>query len=157
LKPLTAQSGDFTAEAVAVLTSVPRTQSLTGNGSDLVDVLRKAAAMPVKVPFLGLRRTDACFCTFRMPGPANFHLLDTEVASLLDLIRVALDAVKFLRTMEQPWWDIVFTPIHSVCVLLSIGTSESLAMIPLPVETLKSTTDVYTSTCRPKLFERHTY
>jgi hypothetical protein len=128
--PLTPKSGDFTAETVAILQSVPRTQSLPGNGTDLVDVLKKAAALPVKAPFLALLRADACFSAFRMLSATNVHLPAIEIASLLEVIRVVLDAVKFLRTTGQAWWNIVFTPFHSVCVLLTIGSSESLAMIP---------------------------
>jgi hypothetical protein len=80
-----------------------------------------------------------------MLSSAHVHLPETDVALLLDVIRVALDAAKFLRAMEKPWWNIVFTPFRSVRVLLAIGTSESLAMIPQAMETLKNTADVYTS------------
>jgi hypothetical protein len=133
-KPLTPESGDFTAETVAILQSVSRTQYLPGNNSDLVDVLRKGLALPAKSPFLGLLKADACFCNFRMLSSANVHVPATEIASLLEVIRVALDAATFLRTMGQTWWNLVFTPFHSVCVLLTISTSESLAMIPKAME-----------------------
>lgn len=39
--------------------------------------------------------------------------------------------------MNQPWWNVISTPFHAVCVLLSIGTSESLALIAKSLEVLK--------------------
>ena len=102
-------------------------------------------ALPIKSPFQGLLRADACFCTFRMLRSTNLGLSAAQVSSLLEVIRVALDGATFLTSMRHPWWNIVFTPFHIVCILLSLETSESLAMIPAALETLRNVSTVYDS------------
>jgi hypothetical protein len=68
-----------------------------------------------------------------------------EIASLLEIIQVALRAVTFLRTVGQPWWNVCFISFHNVRVLLTIGTSEGLTLGAKAMETLKSTTNKYPS------------
>lgn len=141
----TPRDGDFTVETVAILNFVPSTQHLPGSTSDLIHVLRKATALPAKAAFLAILKADACFCVFRMLGSANMRIPAEEMASLLEVTHATLDAATFLRTLGQSWWNLVFTPFHSICVLPTISTSESLAMIPRAMETLKSATDNYPS------------
>lgn len=137
--------GEIFLQTLAILQSVPKTQNLLGRGPELLETLQSAMALPVKSPFQGLLRADACFCTFRMLRSTNVSLSAAQIESLLEVIRVGLDGSTFLVTMRQPWWNILYTPFHSVCVLLSLGTSESLAMIPAALETLKNVSTTYDS------------
>jgi hypothetical protein len=66
-----------------------------------------------------------------------------RIPALLEVVRVALDANKFLRSTRHPWWNMVSMPFHSICVLLSIGSPESLGMVPLALKALKNTTALY--------------
>ena len=144
-QPPPSQTHDISTETLAIFQSVPPTQNLLGRGPELLEVLESAMALPANSPFLGLLRADSCFCTFRMLRSTNLNLTCAQVASLLGVIRVALDGATFLVSMTQPWWNIVGTPFHSVCVLLSLDVSESLAMIPLALETLKNVTTKFDS------------
>ena len=141
----TSNSNELFIQTLAILQSVPKTLNLLGRGPELLDTLQSAMGLPVESPFLGLLRADACFCTFRMLRSTNMSLSAVHIASLLEVIRVALDGAKFLVSMRHPWWNIVGTPFHSVCILLSLGTSKSLAMIPQALETLKTASTTYDS------------
>lgn len=144
-KPLRTQAGDLTAQMVAIMQSTPGPQRISGNTSELVTALSNLWVMPVEAPFLGLLRADASFCVFRMLRSSNTNLPEANVREMLDIIRCAMDAVKFLDTMQHPWWNIIGTPFHSVLVLLSIETTESFAMIPAALEALKNIVAVYDS------------
>jgi hypothetical protein len=145
--PPTSKSTDdeIFLQTLAILQSVPKTQNILGRGPELLETLESAMALPVKSPFLGMLRADACFCTFRTLRSTNVSLSNVQVASLLEVIRVALDGTTFSLSMRNPWWNLLGTPFHSFCILLSLGTSESLAMIPSALETLKNVSTIYDS------------
>ncbi|KAG0645519.1 Repressor of drug resistance 1 [Hyphodiscus hymeniophilus] len=143
--PPDSKSNELFLQTLAIFQSVPKTQNLLGRGPELLETLQSAMALPAKAPFLGLLRADACFCTFRMLRSTNSSLSNTQIAALLEVIRVALDATTFLATLRQPWWNIIGTSFHSVCILLSLDTSASLAMIPSALETLKNVSTTYDS------------
>lgn len=117
--PLPPEPDDLFTQTVAILQSVPGQQSLLGKGPELLEILKSAMALPVKSPFLSLLRADACFCTFRMLRFTNLSLSSVQLASFLEVIKVALEAATFLAGMQRPWWNVVGMPFHSVCVLLS--------------------------------------
>ena len=137
-----AGDNDLTAETLAILQSVPDSNYL-GHMPELLLALSKATTHAAQSPFLALLRADACFCIFRMLASTNSRLQPEQVLSLLEVIRVALDAVAFTCSMTLAWWNVVGTPFHSVCVLISIGTRESLELIPIAMETLKNVTTKY--------------
>jgi hypothetical protein len=143
--PITPKAGSFTAEVVAMLLSIPKQQSHAASTSDLVDSFAEVAVMSVKAPFLGLLRADVCFCIFRLLRSTNRNLPPAQITSLLDVIRVALEGATFLHTVNQTWWNITGTPFHSINILLSIGTQESFALLPLALETLKNVATTYNS------------
>ncbi|PVH81275.1 hypothetical protein DL98DRAFT_458528 [Cadophora sp. DSE1049] len=138
------RDGDFTADLVAIMQSIP-TAVQAGSTLENVETLMKASSISAKAPLLSLLRADACFCIFRKLRSANIALSLAAISSLLDAIRIALDGVTFLCSMRQPWWNIVGTPFHSICVLLAIETSESFSMVPLAMETLKKATTQFDS------------
>ncbi|TVY78377.1 Protein RDR1 [Lachnellula suecica] len=143
--PLQPHPGDLTAQTVTILQTVPGRTIVDGTFLDLSTALDTATTLPANSPFLVLLKADVSFVIFRVFRSTNVAPSLAQVSSLLEIIRVALDAVKFLRTMNQPWWNVVCTPFHSICVLLSLNTSESLAMIPGALETLKSTVAIFDS------------
>jgi hypothetical protein len=144
-KAPTSKSDEIWMNTLTIMQSVPKTQTLLGRGPELLETLQSTMELPVKSPFLGLLRADACFCTFRMLRSTNVNLSSAQITSLLKVIRVALDGATFLVSLRLPWWNIVGTPFHSVCILLSLGTSESFAMIPAALETLKNGAVAYDS------------
>ena len=142
--PITPKKDDFTAQTIAIFQSAPG-QDLLGRPSELLDMMKKTTSLSAKSPLLGIFRADTCFCIYRMLCSTNSRLPADQVTSFLDIIRIALDGINFLKTMEQSWWNLVSTPFHTVCVLLSIGTPESLAMVSSALNTLKGITEVYDS------------
>lgn len=145
IDPGVPREGDFTAAVVEIMQTVPRKQIMTCAGPEVLEVFKAAMELSANSPFIGLLKADACFCIFRILQSKNVDLPTTHLSSFLDIIRVALNAVKFLATLNHPWWNIVSMPFQSVCVLLSLGTLESLAMIPYALETLKNITTTYES------------
>jgi hypothetical protein len=139
-------AGDFTAKVIEIMRFVPKKQLFNSSCQVvLLENLRAAADIDVNSPFIGLLKADSCFCIYRKLMSIGVNLPASHVASLLEVIRVALDSVKFLTTLEHPWWNIVSTPFQTVCVLLSLATPESLAMIPHALETLKNVTTTFDS------------
>lgn len=136
---------DLSLQLLAILQSVPKTQNLIGRGSELLETLQSAMILPVRAPFLRLLKADACFCTFRMLRSTNINLPTAQITSLLEVIQIALDATTRLLSIRHLWWNIVGTPFHSVCILLALGTSQSLEMIPFALETLKNVSATYDS------------
>ncbi|KAH6661913.1 hypothetical protein B0J14DRAFT_312675 [Halenospora varia] len=144
-KPLVPQDGDLTTRTLAILQSIPGSRMSEGTISDFTVALNNLAIMSIDSPFLGLLRADACFSIFRMLQASHFGINATQIEMILEITRVALNGVTFLRTMDKPWWNVVGTPFHSVCVLLSISTPESFAMIPSSLESLKNVVATYES------------
>ncbi|KIN08103.1 hypothetical protein OIDMADRAFT_108542, partial [Oidiodendron maius Zn] len=141
---LSPQSGDMTARMVAIMQAAPA-QGLLGRPVELFEALVKGTELPVKSPLLGIIRAEVCFCVYRMICSTDTRIRVELIPSLLEVIRVGLDAVTFLGTMHQPWWNVVSMPLQAVGVLLSLETTESYKMIPLALETLKNATTLYDS------------
>jgi len=144
-EPLASRQGDFTSQVVEFMQAVPKQQFLICSVAELLERLKTTAELKANSPFIGLLKADACFCIFRMLRSTNVSLSATHIASLLEVIRVALDGVQFLTAREHPWWNIVSTPFQSVCILLSLGTPESLAIVPSALEALKNVVTLYDS------------
>ena len=129
----------LSSSLVKIMQSTPEQQ--TGFGTlQLIEKFKIAAEFDVKAPFLALLKADVCFCiyrTLRSCSSTNTNLAAPQVTSLLEVIQVASDSVKFLTAMHHPWFNIVSTCFQSVCVLLSLCTPDSFAMIPNALETLK--------------------
>ena len=138
------EGGDLTSQTIAFLLAIPSPRKLSET-TELLTALNKIWSLPVEAPFLGLLRADAAFCVFRMLHSSSLSLPEANIHHLLDIIRCATDAASFLNTQQTPWWNIIGTQFHSVLVLLSIGTAESFAMIPLALKILKSTVVMYNS------------
>jgi hypothetical protein len=141
--PITPGStNDFTPETMAILQSVPESNYL-GRIPELLQALSKVTALAAKSPFLVLLRADACFCIYRMLCSTNSRLPAEQIPAVLEVVRVALNAVVFVCTLTHPWWNAVGTPFQSVCVLISIGTPDSFALVPNAMESLKNVTTKY--------------
>jgi hypothetical protein len=136
---------DFTTRTINLMQSVPGKIINGDSVLDSLSALDKALDFQANSPFLGLLRADVCFCNFRIIRSKNISLTETQVTSVLEVIRVAMDGVKFLMTMKQPWWNVVGTPFHAVCVLLSIRTAAGFAILPDVVGTLRSIVAEYDS------------
>jgi hypothetical protein len=140
------QPGDLTTQTVAIMQSVPgyvAPGKITD--SDVFDALAKATTLPTASPFLALLKADACFSIYRMLCLARFRIPPGLIPPFLEVIRVAMDADKFLRNTNEPWWNVVSTPFHAVCVLLTIETSECFEMLSPTLATLRNITEHYDS------------
>lgn len=143
-QPITHQEGDSTSATLAILRSVPD-QGHIGRPVELIEALLNATTLPAESPFLALLKADACFCIYRMLCSTNSRLHFEQITPLLETIRIALDAVAFLSSLSQAWWNIVGTPFHSICVLISIGSSESFDLLPSALQGLKNVTTKFNS------------
>lgn len=144
-QPIAPKDGDFTPELLSILLAAPKEHTLIPNVPELLDSLKKLDGFSPKSPFLGLLRADASFCIYRTLRSTNVNLPSSHIAVLLEIIRTALEGVTYLTSLKHPWWNIIFTPFHSICILLSLSTSESLSMIPTALQTLKNIVAVFDS------------
>ncbi|KAG9233389.1 hypothetical protein BJ875DRAFT_378747 [Amylocarpus encephaloides] len=143
--PVESSGGDLTSQTIALMQSVPG-RNITGEVTeDPTIALPRTARYAANSPFLTLLRADVCFSIYRTICSRGLALSDEAAAALLEAIRAAMDGVKFLKSMQEPWWNTVWTPFHSICVLLSLRTSASLAMLPATLETLKDIVEHYDS------------
>lgn len=145
-----AMSEDRVDDFISLVRLMPDLCDATSTGSPssiapLTDgLLRLGKADIHKLPLL-LLRADAVFCIYRKIRYIGVPLSLTQTTALLSTIRSALDAATALATQFQQWWTIIGVPFHSVCVLLSLDTTESLALLPRAMETLQTVATVFTS------------
>ncbi len=96
----------LSSSLVKIMQSTPEQQ--TGFGTlQLIEKFKIAAEFDVKAPFLALLKADVCFCiyrTLRSCSSTNTNLAAPQVTSLLEVIQVASDSVKFLTAMHHPWF-----------------------------------------------------
>lgn len=78
---------------------------------------------------LDLLEANASFCLFRRlrlyePGPTK-----GEIEKTIAMGRKAIYAARSLALLDHIWWDVLAVPFHYICVLLAIGSLESLSFL----------------------------
>jgi hypothetical protein len=68
----------------------------------------------------------------------NLKVSSEDSNNILLILREALVQARSLLDQQCPWWNVLSVPFHSVCLLLSINTSDSIGMLPEAMEVLKA-------------------
>ncbi|KAI9743214.1 MAG: hypothetical protein M1818_003060 [Claussenomyces sp. TS43310] len=140
------EEGDMTSEFVT-LTQLLQDQSLQTSSKtseeELAKLLFKVARKPaISLPF-SLFKADIAFCIYRKLKFLELTISPSGSNLILSIIRPALAASRSLSTNHQPWWNVIGIPFQSICTLVSMGTSESLDLLPDAMEILQCVASVY--------------
>lgn len=119
--------GDYTLAVIRLAKLMP---SGRPDRDLLSGSLPELSALEDQPAFLCLLQTSVSFCIFRQlrlcdPGPTREQI--DKVTTAGDR---ALRAARSLALADHVWWDVLAIPFHHICVLLSIGTEEILALLP---------------------------
>ena len=91
---------------------------------------------------IALLKADVCFSIFRKARFLRMTMAKTQAEAILDIIRVGLLEAQSLAYAGSKWWNTVSVPFHSVAILLAIGSTESLSLLPSAVDALKTVVNV---------------
>ena len=122
-------------------TALPTSDSITV----LTDGILKLSKQAVKQLPLVLLRADAIFSIYRKLKYIGASLSPSQTEALLSAISTALEAADTLVFQFQQWWTVIGVPFHSVCVLISLNTPESLNLLHKAMETLQNVAAIFSS------------
>lgn len=131
------REGDYTAEVLSLL---PVSLSLDPNSSKqetaltetLANVLDGSHTMPPSV----MAQCNLTLCILRRIHTQNLELSSTLAERVLALLRKGLDCARSMTTNCHPWHQVANVPFNMICVLLTMDTRGSLALLPQAMQTL---------------------
>ena len=102
----------------------------------LVLNLERLAELDPRNPPLGLLKAEICFILFRRMRFLRMALTESQIGTVLNIIQAALLESQSLSNSGSKWWNIASVPFQSVCVLIAMDTSTSLALLSNAMDTL---------------------
>lgn len=136
---LTPRTNDFTDEVCGLINLIaPDTTSMddTTKHTDLFDQLQNVHGAKAGHDFVKLLKAEIAYCIYRRLQHFELALEEEKMDQIINIGLSALQAALRLAISGQPWWNILGTVFHFVCVLLSINTNSSLARLPQAMQTL---------------------
>lgn len=139
---VSSRAGDFTAQLCSMISGIApdgQDTSLTNGGmgdNDLDWMLETMVASVADHDFIVLTRAEIAFCVYRRMHYMGRRLQQEQIALVIKAGTAAVDAARSLMVLRQPWWNIIGTVFHFVCVLLSINTNETLQAVADALQTL---------------------
>ncbi|KAI9668124.1 MAG: hypothetical protein M1821_000944 [Bathelium mastoideum] len=123
----------------------PHQQVVHSNGEQgsLATCLEQLAQFDVQAPPLTLFKTEICFTIFRRMRFLHMTMTAPQIETILDMIRAALLEAKQLSDRTSKWWNVVGVPFQSICVLVALDSSSSVAMLPDAMRTLEAIASSY--------------
>jgi Fungal Zn(2)-Cys(6) binuclear cluster domain/Fungal specific transcription factor domain len=126
----------------------------TTENTDLLALLERVCNAPADHDFIVLTRAELALCIYRRLHHFGYSLAKEKIDQIVAVGMPALQAARQLAALEQPWWNILGTVFHFICVLLSVisfgsactrqtsdnfqmNTNSSLELIPEAVHTLE--------------------
>jgi hypothetical protein len=100
-------------------------------------MLDQVSSAPAEHDFIVLTRTELALCIYRRLHYFGHTLTDDKVNQMIEVGVPALQAARRLAALRHPWWNILGTVFHFICVLLSMNSSSSLERVPEAVRTLE--------------------
>jgi hypothetical protein len=95
----------------------------------LGNALTKIEAMPTESHFISTLKADLAFAIYRRLWLMSLTDAKDRSDTVMAIGRSALLAVRHLLDKRLPWWNVVCTPFHFLCVIIAIGTPKALATI----------------------------
>lgn len=138
------RAGDFTAEVLSLL---PVSVSLDPNSSKeetdltttLSDVLSGNHTRPPSV----MAQCNLVLCILRRIHAQNLDILPSLAERVFALLRKGLECARIMVTECHPWHQVANVPFNMTCVLLTMDTRGSLALLPEAMQTLGLVASLY--------------
>lgn len=139
------REGDFTAEVLGLL---PVSISLDPNSganhdTDLTATLGSVLAGRHTRPPSVMAQCNLVLCILRRIHAHNLDLSPSLGEQVLSLLRKGLDCARSLVRTHHPWHQVANVPFNMICVLLTMDTRASLALLPETMQTLSLVASLY--------------
>lgn len=131
------RAGDYTAEVLRLL---PVSVSLDPNSSkeetDLTAALSNVLSGSHTMPPSVMAQCNLVLCILRRIHTENLDIPPILAERVLSLLRKGLDCARSMATNCHPWHQVANVPFNMICVLLTLDTRGSLALLPEAMQTL---------------------
>lgn len=131
------RAGDYTAELLSLL---PVSLSLDPNSSkeetDLTETLSNILSRSHTIPPSVMAQCNLVLCILRRIHTHNLDVPSILEERVLSLLRKGLDCARSMATNCHPWHQVANVPFNMTCVLLTMDTRGSLALLPEAMQTL---------------------
>lgn len=131
------REGDYTAEVLSLL---PVSLSLDPNSSkqetDLTETLSNVLNGSHTMPPSVMAQCNLTLCILRRIHTQNLELPSTLTERVLALLRKGLECARSMTTNCHPWHQVANVPFNMICILLTMDTRGSLALLPEAMQTL---------------------
>jgi hypothetical protein len=109
----------------------------------LGNALSKLEAMPTESSFISLLKADLAFAIYRRLWLMSLTDAKDRSDTVMAIGRSALLAARHFLTARLPWWNVVCTPFHFLCVIIAIGTPKALTTIQEVMTLMHDISQVY--------------
>lgn len=131
------REGDYTAEVLSLL---PVSLSLDPNSSkqetDLIETLSNVLNGSHTMPPSVMAQCNLTLCILRRIHSQNLELPFLLAERVLSLLRMGLECARRMTTDCHPWHQVANVPFNMICILLTMDTRGSLALLPEAMQTL---------------------
>ncbi|GAB5594019.1 hypothetical protein Unana1_08919, partial [Umbelopsis nana] len=140
------KAGDYTNDIVRLARLIPDSNSSSQEFAIVVEqnkILDQLFQMHCRFAAFMLLKTDVCFNIYRRLRLSNAQLTGEQTTIVLSIATDGLEQAKALASQRCPMWNVISTPFQCVCVLLSIDTRESLAVVDKAMSLLDEMVEIY--------------
>ncbi|KAK5024694.1 hypothetical protein LTS07_008540 [Exophiala sideris] len=140
-KPLASRQNDFTSQICGLICGIAADDAAsdtTSENTDLFLLLDKVSSAPAEHDFIVLTRAELALCIYRRLHHFGHILNEDKVDQIIEVGMPALEAARRLAAVGHPWWNVLSTVFHFICVLLSINSNKSLERVAEAVRTMEA-------------------
>jgi hypothetical protein len=109
----------------------------------LGSALTKLDAMLTESNFISLLKADLAFAIYRRLWLMSLTDAKDRSDTVMGIGRSALLSARHLLNARLPWWNVVCTPFHFICVIIAIGTPKALSNIQEVMALMHDISQVY--------------
>lgn len=140
------KAGDYTNDMVRLARLIPDSNSNSQEFAIVVEqnkILDQLFQMHCRLAAFKLLKTDVCFHIYRRLLLSNVQLTREQTTIVMSIATDGLEQAKALASQRCPMWNVISIPFQCVCVLLSIDTRESLAVVDKAMSLLDEIVEIY--------------
>lgn len=142
--PPAPKGGDYTGEVLGLLPmSVSLDPGRSKNETDLSSILSTILERVHTQPPSVLAQCNLVLCILRRIHTQNLDISPLVAEKVLKLLSKGLACARAMVMDCSPWHQVANVPFHIICVLLTMDTRSSLAMLPEAMQTLSLVSSTY--------------
>ena len=132
------EQGDLMGHLLALLpSSVTLDPSSTEDDVDMTAQLAQVLEKKNDKPVLIMAQSNVALCMLRRIYSQNLVISNELTAVVLGQLRLAFSAARTMVEDCAPWHHVINVPFQSLCILLTLDTSQSLDLAPEAMHTIK--------------------